>query len=148
MTDEERIEVEISIYQEEIERKWTDGGGRGESGAYPGLSPAESLFVDMWYFWQACLVNSGDIAGYFEYMDEHQSDFMTLGASGCLEAIEGLRPHFERAVADGKIKEWHDGWRSRPSDIVAAEDLVFKEDFPALLLAFAKNNLNRPDHPE
>lgn len=144
MNDEHDINSEISPYQEAIDMKWSEGGARGDDGAYPGLSSDESLFADMWYFWQGCLINSGDVAGWFEFMDSHRNDFTAIGAKGCLEAIEAIRPYFVQATNEGKLKEWHDGWRSRGPGIVAAEDLAFGDGFDSLLLAFAKKHLPSP----
>src|ERR1700693_6198485 len=54
----------------------------------------ERLFWDLWFFWNAALVNSGDLFSWLGYIRDHKDDLAAIGAAGTLEAIDRLMPFY------------------------------------------------------
>ncbi len=119
------------------------GGGR-VNGSYAGMTVDESAFADMWYFWQSSILNSGDVASYFSWLDSRRSDLEAIGAKGCLKAIEALRPDYERAVQEGNEASWPKGDKDYRQRIESLEEPAFEDDWEELLLTFARSKLGQP----
>ncbi|MDB6072048.1 MAG: hypothetical protein JWL81_3219, partial [Verrucomicrobiales bacterium] len=100
------------------------------------MTPEETLFSDMYYFWQASILNSGDVAGRFAWLGARRVGLETIGANGCLKAMQALRPHYEKAVAEGREEGWE--WGDDDEDfrqmIVSLEEPAFEDDWEKLLL--------------
>lgn len=134
-------ETELQQFAEVVIGKMR--GGERIHGSYSGMTSDESAFADMWYFWQGAIVNSGDVAGYFPWLDERRGDLEAIGANGCLRAIEALRPHYEKAVSEGREADWPNGDEDYRKLIESLEDPAFEDDWEELLLTFARNRLHR-----
>lgn len=119
-------------------------GGDRIDGSYTGMTVDESAFADMWFFWQSAIVNSGDVAGYFSWLDARRADLEAIGAKGCLSAVEALRPHYEKAVLEGSEATWPNGDDNFRQLIESLEEPAFEDDWEELLLAFAQGKLHRP----
>lgn len=132
---------ELRVYADATMAKMR--GGDRVDGSYPGMTAEESAFADMWYFWQGAIVNSGDVAGYFPWLVARRGDLEAIGANGCLRAIEALRPHYEKAVAEGRNADWPKGDEDFRRLIESLEEPAFEEDWEELLLTFARANLGR-----
>jgi hypothetical protein len=119
-------------------------GGDRVNGAYTGMTVDESTFADMWYFWQASIINSGDVASYFPWLDARRADLEAIGAQGCLRAVEDLRPHYEKAISERSDSNWPNGDEDFRALIESLEEPAFEDDWEALLLTFAQAKLSRP----
>ena len=104
----------------------------------------ESQFNSLSYFWDAAIINEGDIFGYMEYMIEHRPDLEAIGAVGCLAAIDKLMPFFQEQQKlesdSAKMDYWQRTRHERRSAEGLAEDV---NDFGRLLLRFAEENASR-----
>jgi hypothetical protein len=63
---------------------------------------------------------------------------------GCLSALEALRPHYEKAVLEGREANWPNGDKDFRQLIESLEEPAFEDDWEELLLAFAQSKLGRP----
>jgi hypothetical protein len=116
-------------------------GGDRVDGSYAGMTVEESAFADLWYFWQGKIVNSGDVAGSFLWLDARRADLEAIGAKGCLRALEALRPHYEKAVSEGREAEWPKGDEAFRRMIESLEEPAFEDEWEELLLSFARAKL-------
>jgi hypothetical protein len=139
-SDANSTEDQLQEYADKIIGKIP--GGARSNGAYAGMTVAESAFSDMWYFWQASIINSGDVAGYFSWLDARRADLEAIGAQGCLRALEALRPHYEKAVKEGTEANWPKGDPDYRKLIESLEVPAFEDDWEELLLSFAKTHLS------
>ncbi len=135
-------EIRLQAYADAVIVKIPEGGR--VNGSYPGMTVNESAFADMWYFWQSAIMNSGDVAGYFSWIDARRTDLEAIGAKGCLSAVEALRPHYEKAVLDGSEANWPKGDKDFRQLIESLEEPAFEDDWEELLLTFAQSKLERP----
>jgi hypothetical protein len=100
------------------------------------------ILEDLDYYWNAALINSGDVFGYMHFIIEHQADFEAIGAKGTLDAMVKLRPFYRQQQKLADHGEKHDYWRRTRDERAAAEELAEGvHEFGRLLLAFAEKNL-------
>lgn len=106
------------------------------------LSERERLFSDLCYYWEAALVNNGDVFGYVQFIIEHQTDFAAIGADGTLRALDRLMPFYreQQEILDESEKGayWHRTKEKRASAEAFAEDVL---EFARLLLRYAQKDL-------
>ncbi|MBK1882661.1 hypothetical protein JIN85_09550 [Luteolibacter pohnpeiensis] len=114
--------------------------GARVNGAYPGMTFEESAYADMYYFWQGTIINSGNVAGYFSWLEDRRADLEALGATGCLKALENLRPLYEQAVRDGRTKDWELGDAAYRQKIEELEEPAFEDDWDRLFLEFGRKH--------
>ena len=138
-SDANSTEDQLQEYADTIGGKMP--GGDRINGSYAGMTVAESTFADMWFFWQAAIINSGDVAGYFSWLDARRADLEAIGAQGCLRALESLRPHYETAVSEGREANWPKGDPDFRQLIESLEEPAFEDDWEELLLSFAQAKL-------
>jgi hypothetical protein len=110
------------------------------------LSAAESLFSDLHYYWEAALVNSGDVFGYMSFIIDHKEHFAAIGADGTLKAVDELMPFYRQQVLDES--ERGDYWWRTQEERAPAEALAEGVlEFARLLLAYANKNLSVHEGP-
>jgi len=130
-----RLSEELSRYADPINHKVFH-----VAGAHP-LSENEEIFHDLYYYWNAALVNSHDVFGYVHYIIEHKHDFEAIGAHGTLQALEGLMPFYleqQTLSSDEAENYWHLSKEQRSNAENMADDVL---PFAELLLRFAHNHL-------
>lgn len=141
-SDAKSSEIRLQAYADAVIGKIPEGGR--VNGSYPGMTVDESAFADMWYFWQSAIMNSGDVAGYFPWLDARRADLEAIGAKGSLSAVEALRPLYEKAVLEGSEANWPKGDKDFRQLIESLEEPAFEDDWEDLLLTFAQSKLARP----
>ena len=132
-----RLSAALHFYHVKLSRKT-----HGPDAPQP-LSEAERVFVDLWLWWSAALVNNDDVFGWLELAIECSEDFRTIGANGTLEAIAQLMPYYAEQQSlpteDQKTAYWVRTEAERAPAETLAEGV---NEFAQLLLAHAqKHNL-------
>lgn len=107
------------------------------------MTTEETIFANMYHFWQASILNSGDVAGRFAWLDARRVEFEAIGANGCLKAIEALRPHHEKAVLERGEEGWEWGDEDFRQLIESLEEPAFEDDWEELLLNFGRAKLRQ-----
>jgi hypothetical protein len=101
----------------------------------------EEVIDGLIYFYEAGLVNEGDVFGYMHCMIEQRKALEAIGAKGCLAALEALMPYYEEqqqlATDDKKREYWHRTRCDRQQAELLAEDV---NEFARLMLAYAQQH--------
>jgi hypothetical protein len=111
------------------------------------LREAARVFSDLYYYWSAAIVNSGDVFGYLPFIIEHKADFVAVGAHGTLKALKKLIPFYrqQQKLRDEKERSEY-AWRNK-AKLAPGEALAEGvHEFARLLLAYALKNLPVHDH--
>jgi Txe/YoeB family toxin of Txe-Axe toxin-antitoxin module len=118
---------------------------KADEAAPQPLSEAERVFFDLYGYWQAAIVNSGDTFGYVPFIIEHEADFVAVGAHETLKALTNLMPYYhEQQKLKSEIEKGAYSRRTKEERAAVenvAEDTI---EFARLLLAYAEQNLTTP----
>lgn len=121
-------------------KDWLAAGSEAEAEV---LSPRQLGWRFLRHFYEASIVNSGDLFGYLHMVYERRELFEEIGANKTLKAAEELRPLYEEYAAlpsdQGKGDFWHETRDQRAAIENEAEGMG---EFAELLLQFAEA------HPE
>lgn len=113
------------------------------------FSERERIFYDLYLYWNAALVNNGDVFAHLGYVHEHAVDFALVNATGTLQALEGLLPYYlEQQQCADQVAAGEYYWKTKEAraDVERlAEDTI---SFASLLLDYAQKNLFKDVRPE
>ena len=130
-----RLEAAVEPYRLRILAKESKGSK---------LNKEEDVFWNLYYFWQAALINNGDVFGYVAFIIEQKAAFEAVDAKGCLAALEKLMPFYTEqqklATKEEKNAYWHRTKEARQSAEALAEETNV---FGALLLEYAEKNAGK-----
>jgi hypothetical protein len=133
----QRLEAELRPFLNRIAAK-RDGANWKSQPTEP-----EEVLDSLSYFYEAALVNNGDVFGYAGYVIEHKRAFELVGARGCLAALEQLMPFYEAqqklTTFEQKGEYWHETRSARASAEGLAEEPL---EFARLMLAYARKHSN------
>lgn len=132
------------LLREALGKDWLAAGSDAEAEV---LSPRQRGWRVLRHFYEASIVNSGDLFGYLHMVYDHRELFEEIGAHKTLRAADDLRPLYEQYSGLPSDQEKGDFWHQTRDQRASLEgEAEGMGEFAGLLISFAEAHPD--DFPE